>query len=149
MFRFKFKLRGFTLPEVLLSITLLSVIAGMTIPAYRIFMVRNDLDIATVTVAQNLRRAQALSQAGDGDMTWGVKVSVGSILVFKGASFVLRDSSFDENTSIPTSIVPTGVSEIVFLKFSGLPTATGTFSLTSSSNEKRTITINEKGMVDF
>jgi hypothetical protein len=31
----------------------------------------------------------------------------------------------------------------------GLPTATGTFSLTSSTNETRTVTINEKGMVDF
>jgi prepilin-type N-terminal cleavage/methylation domain-containing protein len=141
--------QGFTLPEVLLSLTLLSIIGGMTIPLYRIFMLRNDLDIATVTLAQNLRRAQSLSQAGDGDMTWGVHVGVGGILVFKGASFVLRDSSFDENTSIPTSIVPAGVSEIVFSKVMGLPTATGTFSLTSSTNETRTVTINEKGMVDF
>lgn len=134
---------------MLLSLALLSIIGGMTIPMYRIFMLRNDLDIATVTLAQNLRRAQALSQSGDGDMTWGIHVGVGSILVFKGASFVLRDSSFDENTSMPTSIVPTGITEIVFSKVTGLPTATGTFSLTASTNETRTITINEKGMVDY
>ena len=140
---------GFTLPEILLSITLLTVIGAMIIPAYRLFMVRNDLDIATITLAQNLRRAQSLSQASDGDMTWGVRVGVGGIIVYKGASYVLRDSLYDENTSIPTSISPTGLNEIVFSKVIGLPNATGTFTLTSQGGEARTIIINEKGMVDY
>lgn len=135
--------------EMALSLTLLSMITGMIVPMYRTFMVRNDLDIATFTLVQNLRRAQSLSQSSDGDMTWGMHVGVGSILVFKGANYVLRDSSFDENTSIPSTIVPAGPTEIVFSKGTGLPTATGTFTLTSQFNETRTITINEKGMVDY
>lgn len=141
--------KGFTLPEVLLSITLLSIIGGMTIPMYRTFMVRNDLDISVMTIAQNLRRAQALSESGDGDTTWGVRVGVGSILIYKGASYISRDSSFDENTSIPTTIIPTGINEVVFSKMTGMPNATGTFILTSQNNETRTVTINEKGMVDY
>lgn len=149
MIFFKKNVSGFTLPEVLLSITLLSIIGGMTIPMYRTFMIRNDLDIATITIAQNLRRAQSLSESGDGDITWGVRVGVGSILIYKGASYVLRDSSFDENTSIPTTIVPTGLVDVVFSKITGTPSATGTFILTSQYNETRTITINEKGMVNY
>lgn len=149
MKKFFLRIRGFTLPEVLLSLTLLSIIAGMIIPAYRTFTIRDELDIATTTLVQNLRRAQALSQAADGDMTWGVRVGVGSILVFKGASYVLRDSSFDENTSMPTSITPSGIYEVVFSKVSGMPQATGTFILTSQANESRTVTINAKGMVDY
>ena len=141
--------RGFTLPEVLISITLLSIIAGMIIPMYRTFLVRNDLDSSVATLAQNLRRAQSLSQAGDGDMGWGVRVGVGSILVYKGSNFIARDSSFDENTSIPTSIVPTGIVEVAFSKVIGMPSATGTFTLTSQNNEKRNVSINEKGMVDY
>jgi prepilin-type N-terminal cleavage/methylation domain-containing protein len=141
--------KGFTLSEMLLSVTLLGIIAGMIIPAYHTFAVRDELDIAVTTLVQNLRRAQSLSEAGDGDMTWGVKVGVGSILVFKGASYVLRDSSFDENTSIPTTIVPSGMYEVVFSKVAGVPSATGTFILTSQANETRTITINAKGMVDY
>lgn len=141
--------QGFTLPEILLSLALLSIIGGMIIPSYRIFMVRNDLDIATVTLAHNIRRAQSLSQASDGDMTWGVHVGIGSILIYKGTSYILRDSLFDENTQIPTSIVPTGLTEIRFSKVFGTPSATGTFFLTSQANEQRTITINEKGMVDY
>jgi hypothetical protein len=128
---------------------LLSVIAGMIIPMYRTFMVRNDLDIAAVTLAQNLRRAQSLAQSGDGDMMWGVRVGVGSILIYKGTNYSTRDSTYDENTSIPTSIVPSGINEITFTKLTGLPSATGTFSFTSQANETRNITINEKGMVDY
>ncbi len=140
---------GFTLPEVVLSISLLAIIGAMSIPMYRTFMVRNDLDIAVVSVVQNLRRAQALSRSGDGDTTWGVRVGVGSILVYKGASYILRDQMFDENTSIPTTIVPTGLIDVSFSKTVGIPSATGTFILTSQLNETRTITINEKGTVDY
>jgi hypothetical protein len=121
----------------------------MVIPSYHTFIVRNDLDIATMTLAQNLRRAQALSQSSDGDMTWGVRLGVGSILVYKGSSYVSRDVDFDENTQIPKSIVPTGLAEVTFSKVIGVPSATGTFTLTSQANEKRNVTINEKGMVDY
>jgi type II secretory pathway pseudopilin PulG len=141
--------KGFTLPEMLLSVSLLMIIGGMIIPSYHTFLVRNDLDIATITLAHNLRQAQSLSQSADGDMTWGVHVGVGSILVYKGVSYIARDSTFDQNTQIPKSIVPTGLSEITFSKVTGLPNATGTFTLTSQANEKRNVTINEKGMVDY
>lgn len=145
----KKRTKGFTLPEILLSVSLLAIIGGMVIPSYHTFIVRNDLDIATITLAHNLRRAQSLSQSADGDMTWGVHVGVGSILIYKGASYILRDSTYDENTQITTTIVPTGISEVTFSKVFGLPNATGTFSLTSQANEQRNVTINEKGMVDY
>ncbi len=147
--RKKIPTRGFTLPEMLLSVSLLAIIGAMVIPSYHTFIVRNDLDLATATLASNLRRAQSLSQSADGDMTWGVRVGVGSILIYKGASYILRDVDYDENTQIPKSIVPTGMTEINFSKVYGVPSATGTFSLTSQANEKRNVTINEKGMVDY
>lgn len=143
------KIFGFTLPEVLLSMAILTIIAGMTIPLYGTFMNRNELDSMTVTLAQSLRRAQALSQAGDGDMTWGVHVGVGSILVFKGASYVSRDSLYDESNTFSTTIVPSGLTDVVFSKVTGEPQVTGTFTLTAASGEVRNVTINEKGMVDY
>jgi hypothetical protein len=76
-------------------------------------------------------------------------VGVGSILVYKGANYILRDTTYDENTSIPTTIVPTGITEVNFSKTTGTPNATGTFIFTSQANETRTITINEKGMVEY
>lgn len=143
------KQKGFTMIEILLSFAIIGIIGGMTMPMYRTFMIRNDLDVAVSTVAQNLRRAQALAVSSDGDMTWGLHVGVGGILIFKGPSYVLRNDMFDENTSMPTSIVPSGLTEVVFSKVTGIPQATGTFILTSQANEERTITINEKGTIEY
>lgn len=133
--------------EVLLVVALFSVLAGFGAPIYQSFQVRNNLDIASQTFVQSARRAQSLSQASDGDTSWGVNVQSGSIVVFKGASFALRDTTYDELFEIPTTIIPDGLKEIVFNKFTGLPNTIGTTTLTSLNNEARTIVINQKGMV--
>lgn len=140
---------GFTLIELLLSISVIMIIAGMSAPIYQSFQVRNDLDIATVTIAQSLRRAEVLAQAVDGDTNWGVDIRTGSITVFKGASYATRDTAFDELFDVPTSITPSGVSGVVFAKFTGVPQTTGTITLTSNANETRIITINAKGTVNY
>lgn len=140
--------RGFTLLELLLTVALISVLAGFSLPVYRTLMTKNDLDIAAVTVAQTARRAQVLSQAVDGDTSWGLKVQSGSIVIFKGTSYAARDTAFDETFDVPTSITPSGTTEYIFSKFTGFPQVTGTATLTTS-NDTRTVTINEKGMVSY
>ena len=140
---------GFTLIEVMLSLAAISIIAGISIPIYQSFQARNDLDIATVSIVQTMRRAQILAQAVDGDTSWGVKLQSESLTLFKGANYVARDSSFDEVFDISTTITPSGISEVVFAKFTGLPQTTGTITLSSNINETRTITINEKGAVSY
>lgn len=141
--------RGFTMIEVMLSLAIIGVLAGISAPIYQSFQVRNDLDIAAVTIAQSMRRAQVLSEAVDGDATWGVDVRSGSITVFKGATYAGRDTTFDELSPMPTSITPSGFGGAVFAKFTGLPQTTGTITLTSNANETRTITINAKGTISY
>lgn len=141
--------QGFTLMEVLLSIATVAIIAGISVPVYQSFQTRNDLDIATVSVAQTLRRAQLFSQAVAGDASWGVYVTSGSATLFKGDSFAARDNSYDEIFEAPTSLTPSGTPEIVFAKFTGLPQTTGAIIFTSNANETRTTTINAKGMVSY
>ncbi len=140
---------GFTLIEILLSIACIAIISAISIPIYQSFQNRNDLNIATNTVAQSLRRAQMLSQASAGDTSSGIKIQTASITVFRGTSFVSRDNSFDEVFSLPESITPAGLSEVVFSKFAGLPDNIGDIILSSNINETKTITINEKGMVTY
>ena len=142
-------LRGFTLLEVLLSVAALSTIAGIGIPVFQSFQVRNDLDVAAVTVAQSARRAQILAEASDGDSNWGVEVAPGAVTLFKGDTFAARDAAYDETFVLPGTITASGLTDIVFAKMTGLPSAVGTLTLTSTINEVRLITFNAKGTVSY
>ncbi len=140
---------GFTLIEILLSVAAIMIIGSIAIPVYQSFQVRNDLDIAATTIAQTQRRAQILAQASDGDISWGIRRQPGSVILFQGASYATRDVTKDEIFEIPASITMSGISELVFAKFTGMPTITGTIGLTSTINETRTVTINAKGTITY
>ncbi len=139
---------GFTLLELLLSVAIVALLAGLSLPVYRTLMQKNDLDIATTSVGQSLRRAQVLSQAVDGDTTWGVNTQNYHITIFKGASFAARDTNFDETFDVPITISISGTTEVVFTKFTGLPQTTGTINL-STANDSRLVTINAKGTITY
>lgn len=141
--------KGFTMIEILLSMAVLSIIVGIGSPIYQSFQNRNNLDITTTTIVQTMRRAQVLAQSVDGDTSWGVKIQSGSIVLFQGVNFETRDPEFDEMFDLPTSITPSGLPEIIFTKFTGLPQITGSIVLTYNINETRNITINEKGTINF
>ena len=145
----KHKKTGFTLIEVLLSITLITVLAGIAVPTYYSLLYRNDLDVAKNQMVQSLRRAEVLSLASDGDSTWGVKIQSGSVIIFKGLNYANRDIKYDEVYQIANSIAPSGLTEVVFLKLTGFPQSTGTVILTSQNNETRSITINSKGQASY
>ncbi len=141
-------LGGFTLIEVMLVVSLLVIIGGISAPFYQAFQVKNDLDVASGIISQTLRRAQVLSQSVDGDSSWGVHIASGSATLFRGATYASRDVSFDEIFEISTNIVPTGFQEIVYSKFYGYPQITGTLTLTSSNNETRALSINSRGLIE-
>ncbi|MBI4713622.1 hypothetical protein HY771_00320 [Candidatus Uhrbacteria bacterium] len=133
----------------MLSISIITALFTISMPIYQAFQERNELDIATTSVAQSLRRAQIIAQAVDADTSWGVKIQTSTITLFKGTSFATRDSAYDEEFSFPSNIVPSGVYEVVFAKWTGIPATTGTITFTSSINEIRNLTINSKGTVSY
>lgn len=141
-------MEGFTLLEVLLSIALISLIAGIGAPLYQSFQVRNDLNIGATTAVNVLRRAETLARASDGDTSWGVSFTAGSLTLFRGTSYATRNAAYDEVFSIPTNISFSGTTDYVFARFTGLPISVGTTTLSSSIGETRTITVHAKGMVE-
>jgi prepilin-type N-terminal cleavage/methylation domain-containing protein len=141
--------KGFTMIEMLLSVALLTAIAGIGSPIYQSFQNRNNLDVTTTTVVQTLRRAQVLAQSVESDMPWGVNLQNGSLILFKGDVFETRDAEFDDVFEIPASIATSGVPEIIFSKLTGIPQTTGSIVLSSTANETTAIAINEKGTITF
>ncbi|HSX18140.1 MAG TPA: type II secretion system protein [Candidatus Saccharimonadales bacterium] len=142
---------GFTLIELMLSIAIVSLLAGLSLPVYASFNNRNDLDLATQNVASTLRRAETYSRGAKADNSWGVERQSGKVTLFKGTSFVGRDTTFDESTTIPPSVALSGLNEVLFSKLSGLPTTTGNIilTLTTGGSETRTVNINAKGVINY
>ena len=140
--------QAFTLVELLLSMSLLALIAAVTAPVLNNFQANNDLQLATDTYVQTLHRAQSNARAGKNDSAWGVKLQGHVLTIFKGNSYAARDSSFDEVYTLSSRVFFSGSNEMVFAKFSGLPSATGstTFSVTGNSH---TIVINSLGTVNY
>lgn len=140
---------GFTLLELLLSVTIITMLAGVGLPVYESFVRRNDLDQTTTSVVALLRRAQTYATGVNGDSAWGVSFSASSATLFKGTSFGGRDTNFDETVPMPASLTQSGLSEVQFAKFTATPSTTGSVTLTSTINDARTITLNAKGMVTY
>ncbi len=139
---------GFTLIELLFSVATIAVIAGIGIPVYLSFSARNDLDIAATTLAQSYWRARTLAAASDGDSPWGVATGSGAVTLFKGASYATRDPSYDERYDLAGSVTVSGVSSVVFAKFTGVPQTTGTTTFANGSGA-RTLFINAQGTVTY
>ncbi len=140
--------KGFTLIEVILSISVIVLIFGISAPIYQDYQIRNNVDTTIGTIVENLRRAQVLSEAVDGDSTWGVNIASDTITLFKGAGFATRDVDFDEVSDMPAIISATGLTEIVFSKLDGFPNSAGILTLSTAGNI-RTISINEKGALTY
>jgi prepilin-type N-terminal cleavage/methylation domain-containing protein len=140
---------GFTLLEVLLSVAIISMLVGISLPVYESFVRRNDLDLTAQSITAMLRRAETYARAVNGDAAWSVEIQASTVTLFQGTIFASRNTAYDETLSIPASITPSGLSEVQFSKLSATPNATGSITLSSNTNTTRTVTINAKGMVDY
>ena len=141
--------QGFSLLEVLLSVAILAVLAGLSLPVYESFMRRNDLDLTAQQVASSLRRAQTFARANSYDSVWSVAVQSSNVTLFRGTNFAGRDQTYDESVAIPASVSVSGLSEVQFSKLTATPNTTGSITLTSTANATRAVTVNAKGMVEY
>lgn len=140
---------GFTLIEVLLSVAILTILTGLSLPVYESFMRRNDLDITAQQLAASLRRAQTYARSVNHDTVWSVRVQPTVVTLFQGTDYASRNTAYDESFSVPSTVTTSGLSEIQFAKLSAAPNTSGTITLTSNANATRTITVNAKGMVEY
>jgi prepilin-type N-terminal cleavage/methylation domain-containing protein len=130
---------GFSILELALVMAVITVIAAFSIPMYREFQIRSDLDTTAMQVSEAIGRAKQLSLSGQGDSGWGFYVPAG--VLYKGKSYAARDPSRDETYPFPKTIAPSGLLEVAFSKLEGRPTATGTVLLTAINGDQRSISI--------
>ena len=130
---------GFTLIEILLVIAILPTISGLTIVSFQRFQIRSDLNLASEQINQGIARARLLAQNGKDDGAWGFYASNGT--VFEGLSYPTRTIASEEYYPMPSTIQISGLTEVVFSKGEGRPSATGTIVLTDLTGEQRQVNI--------
>jgi len=141
--------KGFTLLEMALTIAVIAILSGISAPIFMSFVGRNDLNVTTNVVVQSLRRAQSLSLSMESNQSWGVYLESKKVTIFKGLNYVSRDASFDEIFDIAPTISFSGLDEVVFDRFTGDTPNSGNIIINSINNETKTITINQKGMLEY
>lgn len=141
---------GFSLMEMLLVAGILGIITVICVPIYASLENTNGLDVATNTLVQDLYQAQMLSRSETHSSPWGVAISAANqtITLYAGTSYTSRNSAYDTVFTFPTTSTTSGLSEVDFSKFTGLPQSTGSITL-KSGNTTNTVTINSFGMVDY
>ncbi|PKM91758.1 hypothetical protein CVU82_00945 [Candidatus Falkowbacteria bacterium HGW-Falkowbacteria-1] len=140
--------RGFSLLEILLTVSILALLAGVLSPVYFSMQSRDSLEAKTETVVSSLRRAQILSMTGENDSSWGLKILENEVVVFEGNDYLTRDTVYDDIIKIDSKIITSGLDEIVFNKIVGDTNDTGVVTLKSTTQE-RNIDINKKGIVNY
>ena len=141
--------RGFTLVEVLLSVAIIAMLVGVSLPVYETYARRNDLDVTAQNIVAMFRRAANYARAGNDDSAWSVRVDSTAVTLYRGTDFAARDATNDETISIPASITTSWTGDLQFSKLNATPSVTGSMILTSTTNDTRTIAVNAKGMVDY
>ncbi|MFQ6049790.1 MAG: Tfp pilus assembly protein FimT/FimU [Candidatus Paceibacterales bacterium] len=140
--------RGLALIEILLVVGILAVLVTLTLPLTLDFYKSQQLNIHTQGVIQALRRAQLKAMSVENSSIFGVYLVDDNYTLFKGSSYATRDVQYDAVSDLPQIINISGLSEIVFSKFEGIPSATGTIIL-SNNGDSQTISINEIGRINL
>lgn len=131
---------GFTFIEGLLTIAILGVITGVSIPMYRMYEERSCVQLATENVSQAVNRARFLSQSVERDSGWGFSAEHG--VLFKGASYATRDPAFDESYPVGDCAEISGLSEVAFQKMTGNPIVAGSINI-EDGHASATVTIDD------
>ena len=140
---------GFTLLELLLSIAIISIIAGAGAPIYANLQTRSDLSTAAQIVAQSARRAQTRAWANDGDSAWGINIAAGVVTIYQGSSYLARNTAWDETLSISSSIQLSGDLDYNYSQIFGLPDAAGSLTLISLDGKVMTVDIGADGQISY
>ncbi len=140
--------KAFTLLEVLLTVSILVLSAGVMSPIYFSAKNKEDLSSSVDMVVASLRRAQTLSIGGQHDTSWGVKILNGNIIIFSGNDFLSRNSALDEKILTNKNIIISGSNEFVFDKITGSTSDFGNVILSLKSNSN-TISVNKRGIVSY
>lgn len=145
---FSRKHKGVSLIEVLTVISIIGILAGISVSGYFYYKKSSEFGLSIQQTANMIRLAKTNSVSVVEDSQWGVNIENSKVTVFKGGNFSGRDTSFDSVVALRGVASVSGVSQIIFTKFTGLPSTLGSVTLSNGSQNKN-IQINEAGIISY
>lgn len=138
---------AFTLIELLLVVAIATLLVGVTLSFGVNFYRIQALDETSENILMALRRAREQAVAQKNDSSFGVRLLSGSYVLFQGSSYDNRVAAEDEVFPLSSLISLGGMTETVFAKHSGMPSATGVL-IVSSGADIREIDVGSQGKIE-
>jgi type II secretory pathway pseudopilin PulG len=142
------KKKSFTLLEILLVISLMVIVAQLSIPTFMSMKNSNDFDLAQTQILQGLRRAKTLALAGTNDNNWGIYFSADKFTVYCGIDYQSRDTVRDEETAVNSNITLPQNSDVNFEKNTGGLLQSKSLAV-SNDTHATNITIDKNGIISY
>ncbi len=155
------KPKGFTLVEMIIVIIILSILFAGTLVAIGNVFGKQNVKNHGIQMVETMREAHRNAISQRLDAPWGIKFddasSPNTYTLFKGASFISRDTDYDRQIVLPTSLsidslsLNGGGDEMIFTQETGINNQHGSFSLSSNIEGDGTfaISVNLLGLVDY
>lgn len=147
--------KGFTILEIILSITLLGTIITLGALGYRDSQVRADINLEAANMVHYLRLAQSAAASGLNDSDQGIHLESDSYTLFEGGSYN-EENPENFEIELPATIAIEEINlhgtdnDIVFEKGNGKTDNYGTFSMNSTEIDRGfTITITPVGTINY
>ena len=139
--------RGITIIELLLVISITTILSAASVPIASNFMVRSYFRDGKDAVVSQLYTSKINSMTNKENSPWGVNTTSSQITVFKGTSYAARDTDFDKNFNTPNSITISS-GEVVFAQHSGNLSSAASFTISSNLGDSDTVNVNLVGNID-
>lgn len=135
------KKSGFTLIELIVVVALLAIIATTATVFNSQWYLKNNLESSKNMLISSLRKAQSYSISKKDGLTWGVCLIGTTIRMFGGSC---ASPTIKDDYSLPSNVVISGLSTVIFSSFRGEPDSSQNISLTGNSKTYNLI-INSAG----
>ncbi|MES2966980.1 MAG: type II secretion system protein [Patescibacteria group bacterium] len=144
--------RGFTLIELLFTISLIAIVSTFVFTAFVEYGNQQVFQSAVVEVASVIKETRQKTLSSETTTQFGVYFAADHLVVFEGSVYNPASITNQIKTLPGVTITPVltgGVSEFVFTRLTGEPTATGVVTITDNrSGSTEEITILSSGLIE-
>lgn len=149
-------MRGFSLIEVIVGISIILIVTGLVVAAYRNLGKTVNLTATSETLVATIDDARNRTLGSRNDSRYGVHVATTSYTLFQGTAYDAAATTNEVHTlpagiEINTISLAGGGSNVIFDSLTGHTSQTGTLQLRLTSNpaSTQTITISAEGQADI